>query len=285
MRKDFVVLILTHGRPDNVITYDVLRECGYTGDIRIVVDNEDARIDEYVMRYGSEVVVFDKKKVAQEIDECDNFTNSLGRKVILYARNAAFDIARNLGYTYFLELDDDYHIFLYKFTAEMKFKERRIKSLDRIFEAYVSLLENSSLTAVAFAQNGDFIGGGTGSFARNKIKRKMMNVIFCSVNKPFLFTGRINEDVSTYIVGGSRGLLFLTVGYCSIKQTDTQSASGGMTDVYMSVGTYVKSFYTVMQSPSNTKVFLLPSRHPRLHHKIRWNNTTPMILHESVKKM
>lgn len=37
----FVALILTHGRPDNVHTVKTLRKCGYTGDIIIVLDNED----------------------------------------------------------------------------------------------------------------------------------------------------------------------------------------------------------------------------------------------------
>lgn len=43
----FVALILTHGRPDNVHTVKTLRKCGYTGDIIIVLDNEDLKIDRY----------------------------------------------------------------------------------------------------------------------------------------------------------------------------------------------------------------------------------------------
>lgn len=43
----FVALILTHGRPDNVHTVKTLRKCGYTGDIIIVLDNEDPKIDRY----------------------------------------------------------------------------------------------------------------------------------------------------------------------------------------------------------------------------------------------
>jgi hypothetical protein len=39
--NSFVALILTHGRPDNVHTIKTLRKCGYTGDIIIVLDNED----------------------------------------------------------------------------------------------------------------------------------------------------------------------------------------------------------------------------------------------------
>ena len=42
--NSFVALILTHGRPDNVHTVKTLRKCGYTGDIIIVLDNEDPKI-------------------------------------------------------------------------------------------------------------------------------------------------------------------------------------------------------------------------------------------------
>ena len=105
MRNDFVAFILSHGRADRVTTYDLLRKCGYTGDIRIVVDNEDETISQYIDKFGDEVVVFNKPFVANTLDPCDNFDN---RKTIVYARNACFDLAKELGYTYFIELDDDY---------------------------------------------------------------------------------------------------------------------------------------------------------------------------------
>ena len=89
MNNSFVALILTHGRPDKVYTYDTLRKRGYTGDIIVVVDNEDATLEEYKKKFP-DVYVFDKKAVAAQIDEGDNFQD---RRAIIYARNAAFQIA------------------------------------------------------------------------------------------------------------------------------------------------------------------------------------------------
>ena len=44
MRRDsFCVFILSHGRPDNVITLNTLRREGYTGPWYIVIDNEDKK--------------------------------------------------------------------------------------------------------------------------------------------------------------------------------------------------------------------------------------------------
>lgn len=99
MRSDFVAFILSHGRADRVSTYELLRKCGYTGDIRIVIDNEDSTTQEYYDKFGNEVVMFNKPFVANYFDPCDNQDN---RKTIVYARNACFDLAKELGYTYFI---------------------------------------------------------------------------------------------------------------------------------------------------------------------------------------
>ena len=103
MRSDFAALILTHGRPDRVHTYYALRNAGYTGRIIIVIDNEDKTANEYRNRYGTDVVVFDKAAIAQTFDEGDNFQD---RRAIIYARNASFQIAKDLGYRYFVQLDE-----------------------------------------------------------------------------------------------------------------------------------------------------------------------------------
>ena len=107
MRNDFAIFILTHGRAKNMLTLNTLKKCGYTGKWYMVIDNEDKTADEYYELYGKKnVIMFDKKKKAEEFDTCDLQTRD--RKAIVYARNACFDIAEQLGLKYFLELDDDY---------------------------------------------------------------------------------------------------------------------------------------------------------------------------------
>lgn len=46
----------------------------------------------------------------------------------------------------------------------------------------------------------------------------------------------------------------------------------------------VKSFYSVMISPSSVKINLMGNKHKRMHHVISWNNTVPKIIKESYKK-
>ena len=59
----FVAFILTHGRPDRVLTYEKLRKHGYTGKIYIVCDDEDKTLPEYRKRFG-DVLVFSKSATA-----------------------------------------------------------------------------------------------------------------------------------------------------------------------------------------------------------------------------
>lgn len=283
-KKKFGVLILTHGRPDNVVTYATLRKSGYTGPIWLVVDDLDPTRLTYIERYGDEVIVFDKKRAGETTDSGDNFGSLRG---VVYARNVAFDVARSLGLDYFVELDDDYGQFRYRFDDKRDYNPMTIKKqLDPIFAAFVDFLATTKTTSIAMAQGGDFIGGEAGMFGQKVfLRRKAMNSFFCAVDRPFSFYGRINEDVTMYVTLGSRGGLFFTMNQVALEQIQTQQNPGGLTELYLDAGTYVKSFYSVMYQPSSVKVSII--RGPgsmRLHHRISWKNTAPMIVRESTKK-
>lgn len=280
MRNDFAVFILTHGRPDNVLTSKTLDRCGYTGRVIYIVDNEDDQIDKYQQNFGAEnIYLFDKKAAADEIDEANNFDN---RQVIVHARNTCFKAARELGFEYFVQFDDDYYEMTYKF-ADSKGLVLS-KNIDRVFDRMIDFLDESKAHAIAFLQCGDFIGGvdnGKGSYRFNK--RKCMNSFFCRTDRPFQFVGSINEDVNTYTTAASRGALFLTVPVFAINQKCSQSQKSGMSDIYELQGTYVKSFTTVLMQPSSVRVSMMNANHKRLHHSIAWKNTTPQIINESYK--
>jgi hypothetical protein len=286
MRSDFVALILTHGRPDRVHTYYSLRKSGYTGRILIVIDDEDKTAEEYRARYGSDVVVFDKAAVAKTFDEGDNFQD---RRAIIYARNASFQIAKDYGYRYFVQLDDDYTGFYYRFDEDGFYGHCITPSLDWLFSAICDYLKSTPFASISISQGGDHIGGGE-SKKTIKAKRKAMNSFFCDTEKPFKFVGRINEDVNTYTCEQRKGLPFLTIMAAQLNQKATQSNAGGMTDLYLDSGTYVKTFYSVMYAPSCVKVSDLSSPqngnegHARIHHKVNWNNAAPLILSEHHKK-
>lgn len=282
MRDDFAAIILTHGRPDNVKTYNTLRKQGYTGQIIIVIDNEDETADRYIENFGREnIVIIDKAEYAKGVDSGD-----LGedRRVVVYARNACFDIAEFLGYRYFIMLDDDYTAFRFRYEDQGRLKGVRAKNLDAVFSFMVEFMNESGALTLAFSQGGDFIGGLKNAFWIDRVKRKAMNTFFCDVQKRFEFMGSINEDVNMYTLLGNRGELILSIADVSVEQLPTQVNAGGLTDIYLDKGTYIKSFYSVLFSPQCVKVVDMGPKHRRMHHRVAWNNCVPLILGEEFKK-
>ena len=282
--KKIAVFILSHGRPDNVITYQTLRKQGYTGKIYIIVDDEDKTLKDYKNNFGDEVIVFSKKDYENKFDIMDNFS---GNKVIVYARNACYDIARNLGLDYFFEYEDDYTAFQYRFVEKNSLKALNVKNLDKILDLMIKCLNDTKSTSLAFAQGGDFPGGAN-SFIKDTLKRKAMNSFVFKVNQnpkeDILFIGRMNDDVNTYLSLGKVGKLFFQIKNICLVQLRTQSNTGGNTEAYKSFGTYVKSFYSVIASPSCCKIDLMGRTNKRIHHKINWNCAVPKILDEQHKK-
>jgi hypothetical protein len=281
---NFAVFIVSHGRPDDVITYNTLKKRGYTGPIFIILDNLDNTASRYKEIYGQEkIIVFDKYKYTSLVDCGDNFGDL---RSTTHVRNACFDIAKDLGFTYFLVLDDDYGSFRYRFDQNLKYKSKMAFNLDKMFLKIFEFLKSSKISCIAMAQGGDFIGGDESDFAQSiETKRKIMNSFFCSTESRFSFLSRLNEDVNTYLSHGQRGLIFLTTNQVSLDQKQTQSNPGGMTETYLENGTYVKSFYSVMYSPSSCKVSILRgNKFSRIHHAISWKYTVPMILRENHRK-
>ena len=282
MRNDFCVFILTHGRPDKQYTLDtLLKKCHYTGKWYLVIDNEDKTANEYYEKYGDNVLMFDKLEISKTFDTADT---SEDRRTIVYARNVCFKLAKELGYKYFLELDDDYTEFRFRKEVNGVLRSIYMRHIDKVFNAMINFLEKSGADTIAMAQTGDFIGGTGSNVFKRKLARKAMNSFFCSTERPFNFLGRINEDVNTYVSEGRKGNLFFTVAEATLNQCDTQQNSGGMTDVYLDSGTYVKSFYTIIFAPSCAKLGLMGVNNKRIHHKILWEYCTPKIINERYKK-
>jgi hypothetical protein len=285
--RKFATFILTHGRADNVLSYRALKKGGYTGQIYLLVDNEDKQLQKYLDNYGDEVIVFDKKKVAESVDACDNYGK---RNSVVFARNYNFVIARELGLTHFWQLDDDYPQFGWAMNNDGDYITSNVvtHNLDPIIDACLNFLDDSSATSVAFAQGGDFIGGGEGRFARlakeGRFSRKAMNSFFFRSDATVTFRGRVNDDVNLYVECGRRGELFVTLPRLRLWQPQTQAEAGGCTDIYLEMGTYIKSFYSVLVAPSCVKIAAMGNKHRRIHHMVQWKYACPVIIDEKYRK-
>lgn len=279
----YAVFILTHGRPDRQYTYDLLQKTGYDGPVFFVIDDQDVTAEEYKKRYGDKVVVFDKNKWWGKTDTMDSWHRM---DVVVYARNAVFEIAKDLGFRYFVVLDDDYKNFEHRYEEEGKLMTITPKNIGKIFEASFRFLIDSGVLCYCWEQGGDFIGGVNGRY-RNRVVRKIMNAYFFDAQRPVRFKGSLNEDMVASLYHGLMGDVIISSCDMSIQQVQTQKQSGGLTEAYLDVGTYVKSFYAVMMNPSCVKVADMgdpKSGHLRMHHRVRYDLSAPMIISDRWRK-
>ena len=283
MRDDFCIFIISYDRPTNVPTIDSLERYGYTGDWRLVVDHE-GDIGPYTEEYGEDKVIYlDKDGALPELDRGDNLDR---RDCNVYARQQMWDLADELGYDYFIVLDDDYTNIQYRFNEQFEYDPEVMRDFDDYIDASIKYLEQAGLDTLCMAQGGDFIGGSEAAMAKSvQTKRKAMNSFLCKTDRPFNFRGTINEDVNTYVRAAQYGKLFLTTNTASIEQETTQQEDGGLTGIYLDQGTYVKSFYTILYSPSCASLTKLHDRgDDRIHHRVEWRNAVPKIVPESTKQ-
>ena len=294
INKNFAIFILAHGRPDKCITPARLRRAGYTGNIYIILDNEDDTVDKYKEKFGEEnCIIFDKAKVAEKFDIYDNFD---GRNVVVFARNVCFDIARELGLDYFAEFEDDYREFNFRVPVNNNTSLRTIwiQDFDSVCEAMLDFIDSTGIRTAAFAQTGEMIGGIKGSVWQSKVKRKAMNTFFFKVGKPeedMYFLGRFNDDVNVYTLLGSRGEIFIQTPVVNVTQQVTQGTKGGNTDAYLKYGTYAKSFYSLLSCPSCVKIYTIADVRlsgnggdHRFHHSINWEHCVPKIVSDKFKE-
>ena len=219
-RTDFCIFIISHGRPNDIYTLKTLEKAGCTVPTYIVIDNHDKTADEYLKKYRSQVFIFDKDKYAGMVDQFDNFNNL---RTTTHARNACFDLAMELGYKYFLVLDDDYTEFKMRINHKLEHPTGRyliIKNIDNVFYKTLEYFINTNFTSICYSQGGDWFGGETNF--NKKPKRKAMNSFFCSVDRRFWFVSRLNEDVNTYMTLGNQGYVFMTIPFIQLIQKPTQ---------------------------------------------------------------
>lgn len=279
----YAIFVISHGRShyDKLPTLKCLEQSGYTGDLFVVIDDEDEEAPIYMSKYGDKVIQFSKKEY-DYIDTCDLIPEHTGTP---YVRNAMHDIAKKLGYEYYAVFDDDYTSFRLIMNRGAYLRHAPVNSMDRFIDAMFEMLKDTGADCCALSQIGDFIGGlNSGNINTPTLRRKVMNTFFCSTEKPLSWVGRTNEDVSLYVCGGIRGQIYITNYMLAVVPSQTQALKGGLTDFYRSYGTYNKSMYTVIQAPSAVKISVVGDKHPRIHHYAQSVNYTPCILDERHRK-
>lgn len=297
-RHKFCICITCY-KDTSVLTLQTLKAMGYTrtDNVFIMVGTDDPKVDEFKEKYGDMVYVFDKDEIAKEFNIDDmNCTADRTKKVILYARFACYKCAKEHGYPFFQQLDDDYAGWSMRIPVGNQLKTYVFREdfckVDHLYEKTIDLMidlleTNPHMTCVALAQAGDFIGG-SGDWWRKQGKRKVMNtMVFNMATHIPRYRGNLNEDVNLYLDDGRRGNICITYAGIMISQATTQKREVGGVEAYTEYGTYFKSFFSVMANPSCCKISVLNSNtsttYHRIHHKIDWDLCCPKIISENYK--
>lgn len=278
MRQDFACIVISHGRPD-CSTVKVLRECGYTGKIYIVVDDEDETLPDYLAKYGDDVHVFHKE---------ENFdTGDLGgsKACGVFARNQCLKVAEKNRLTYYLELDDDLEILAYRYNDAGHLRGIKAKGIDRLFDGICEYFDEAPVQCLGFGNAVDYIGG-VPTFESGTANRTVMNSFFLRVANKIQWRSRNSDDIITVVdeaQKGHAGFRFTPVMnkfdvWIPKRKSD---ASGGSISMYNSEGSYKLRFYAVLFHPDCILIRQTESGYDCL---TRANNAYPKIISSRFKK-
>jgi len=253
----FAIFILTHGRPDSQLTLNLLERVGYSGDIYLVLDDQDKTIQKYIDNYGPEkIVVFDKNEFVVRTDT-GNSNPVFGCGV--YARNAIEHIAKELGYKVFAQADDDILNFRIRYPRDNKIRSHCIDNVfNDIINEYIEFIQNEHIAYVGFGNAPTYMGG-IESFNLN------------NQNFPYAFMIRngnidvdwkmnFSDDYATPISLNTVGNLCIQVPFVQIDESPvakvTDKNSGGMVDSYRNQTDVSLAFYMKMLNPNSVSITL-----------------------------
>ena len=254
MSKKFAVFILTHGRPHNQLTVKSLHDVGYTGDLYLVVDDQDESVNEYIAVWGAErVIVFDKDYF---IRHTDTGLHTPVPKFAVFARNAIEHIAKEMGYKTFLMLDDDLTKIRVRLPEGDSLKSYQINGqFDAIIETSVDYVLNCDIACMGLGFCNLYIGGVENFNKENPRQRLCAEAFIRNTAHPISWRLNMVEDLITSIdaaMSGEVWFQFLPI-QCEIKMSEGE-VDGGNSDVYRQLGMYRISFMPVIAYPSSNAV-------------------------------
>ena len=278
----YAVFILTHGRPNNQLTLQLLKRIGYTGQIYLVLDNLDDTLLQYQSNYKdavTDILVFDKKLYAQKTDTGNN-NPILGCGV--YARNAIEDFAKQFNLDAHIQADDDIKNFRYRWIEDDKVKSLPVScNGDMLLDAYVNALLQMGIANIGFATNIQYLS-----------KSKFFNQTFDCFDFPYNFIIRNNslpvdwimnfsDDYTTQAVMRGRAIYSIQTPFVCIDNSDLFVTAGGMADSYSSQNEYTRSMYIKMVCPNAITIIQDVEKIKSIKHRSPY---TPKIVSQSYRK-
>ena len=277
----FAVFIPTNGRAENQITYDYLREHGYTGEIFLIVDDLDEDKERYLELYGDNVIVFDKEEWALKTDRVHN---TLELRTVTYARNFISNLAKKIGLDYFAMVDDDLSSFSIRYEHQDSLKGKKADNVDGVFKAYVQYMQDCNIMITGFGGAGNYIGGLNSQFQKGVTFNLAGTFILKTDELPdtFQFRGYVNEDVMVGLDYMSRGHLLFRILDVMHSTPQRGSNDGGHADMYSEQNIYIQDSLVATAHPDKLTRM---AKDGEFSSRINWNNVRPKILTERWRKV
>lgn len=251
MRDDFAFFIVSNGRPNNQATLDQILNSGYSGDWFIVCDDLDVKLDEYKERYGDKILVFNKVEWAEKTD---TYESSHDLRSVVYARNASIQLARDLGYKYMAQFDDDQKRFTLRVEEGDKLRSQVVEeNMDAVLSAYVQLLEDTPIEVLAMGNGMNYIGGLNGAFQK-RMGTWLYSTFFIKLDSEIEFRGLHNEDYILTSHYAKRGHLLYNIYDVQTNDFQRGTNEGGLFDIYQATSSYQLAFYAILESPDSTLI-------------------------------
>ena len=278
MRNDTAIFIITHQRADKQLTLKMLKQLGYSGKVYLVVDDMDCQLQEYRKRYGDNILVFSKKKYAEKVD---THINKFRMSSAVFARNACIDMAKEMGLNFYFVCDDDIKCTYVKDGKTGKMVTHKITDIEAVLSKLVGFMENTRIHAVAFADNGAYIGG-INQDVRNGVKYVLTKFMLYRTDDPVIYESIMWEDQASCYRDLGVGKIDFSIMFLSAATPPNEKSAGGCADMYRASTDYANSFMVLMARPDCVKI--VPGKEGECRMRTKQTALHPMILHEKYRR-
>lgn len=251
MRKDFAIFIITHARPTNQLTLNLLLEYGYTGEYYLVLDDQDD-VQAYIDLYEPEHIIIFSKEYYFSIADTGLSKQERVLKFPQYARMAIEDYARDNNYPFFLVLDDDITSIRLRVDENGVLKSYHMNGIiDKVLESCIQFVDEANIACASFGFSNTYRSGVSALYketARNRM---------CA--ETFLRNGRFKvdwrplmiHDLLTSISHNMQGQVWMQLLniQVDIKMSEGK-VDGGSADVYRTFNKFRRVCFPLMMYPS-----------------------------------
>ena len=277
---NFAVFIITHGRPHNQKTLQLLVEMNYTGKVYLVVDDQDNTVDEYKALYGDKVVVFSKDTY---VAYTDTGLHTPFKKFAVFARNAVEDLAVLLGLDYFMVFDDDIINLRIRYDIDGSLKSRKLTGIiDDVFNACIRFMENSNLHCTSFGFCNVYRSGVECLYKENSRNRLCAEAFIRDTKIKVDWRLNMVEDLITSLDYNRAGIPWLQIIPVQVEICMSEgTVEGGNSEAYNNFGLFRLNFMPTIAYPDCNKVTF---HHNKWHTTLSAKHSVPKIISASFKQ-